>query len=79
MSWSVEEGTILMGGGHQYGARLTTEIVKHGGTTETSFHMKYGTMYETIQCNFYFIFLRSRPVDPDVVSPFVRSHVENSD
>ena len=63
VSWSVEEGTILMGGGHQYGARLTTEIVKHGGTTETSFHMKYGTMYETIQCNFYCIFLRSRPVD----------------
>ena len=26
-----------------------------------------------------YICLRSRPVDPDVVRPFVRSHVENSD
>ena len=46
VSWSVEEGTILMGG---WGSQTTSEIVKHDGTTETSFEMKYDTAYETIQ------------------------------
>ena len=52
VSWSVEEGTLLMGGYFSD----TTEIVKHDGTTETSFDMKYHTEYETIQYNFYSIF-----------------------
>ena len=39
VSWSVEEGTLLMGGYFSD----TTEIVKHDGTTETSFDMKYDT------------------------------------
>ena len=42
VSWSVEEGTLLMGGYFSD----TTEIVKHDGTTETSFDMKYHTEYE---------------------------------
>ena len=33
---------ILMGGDYN-----TSEIVKHDGTTETSFDMKYDTQYET--------------------------------
>ena len=37
VSWTVEEGTILMGG---YYSPTTSEIVKHDGTTETSFDMK---------------------------------------
>ena len=41
VSWSVEEGTLLMGG---YYSLTTSEIVKHDGTTETSFHMKYDTV-----------------------------------
>ena len=41
VSWSVEEGTLLMGG--DYSAGTTSEIVKHDGTTETSFDMKYNT------------------------------------
>ena len=52
VSWTVEEGTILMGG---YYSWATSEIVKHDGTTETSFDMKYDTEYETIQYNFYLI------------------------
>ena len=40
VSWSVEEGTLLMGGGL---SRSTAEIVKHYGTTETSFDMEYKT------------------------------------
>ena len=36
VSWSVEEGTLLMGGDSGY----TSEIVKHDGTTETSFDMR---------------------------------------
>ena len=39
VSWSVEEGTILMGGGYS-GTGRTSEIVKHDGTTETSFDMR---------------------------------------
>ena len=39
VSWSVEEGTLLMGGYFSD----TTEIVKHDGTTEASFDMKYKT------------------------------------
>ena len=47
VSWSVEEGTILIGG--YYGSRgynsysRTSEIVKHDGTTERSFDLKYET------------------------------------
>ena len=56
VSWSVEEGTLLMGGSI-YGT--TSEIAKHDGTTETSFDLKYDTWYETIQqysqYNIYFI------------------------
>ena len=44
VSWSVEEGTLLMGG---FQHETTSEIVKHDGTTETSFEMKYDTWYET--------------------------------
>ena len=44
VSWSVEEGTILMGGWY---SGTTSEIVKHDGTTETSFDMKHDTAYET--------------------------------
>ena len=40
VSWSVEEGTLLMGGA--WGG-TTSEIVKHDGTTATSFDMKYDT------------------------------------
>ena len=40
VSWSVEEGTLLMGG---WDSPTTSEIVKHDGTTETSFDMKYDT------------------------------------
>ena len=40
VSWSVEEGTLLMGGAF---SDTTSEIVKHDGTTETSFDMKYVT------------------------------------
>ena len=40
VSWSVEEGTLLMGGAF---SDTTSEIVKHDGTTETSFDMKYET------------------------------------
>ena len=50
VSWSVEEGTLLMGG---FSSGTTSEIVKHDGTTETSFDMKYNTVYETIQYSFY--------------------------
>ena len=46
VSWSVEEGTLLMGG---YFSMTTSEIVKHDCTTEASFDMKYRTEYETIQ------------------------------
>ena len=49
VSWSVEEGTILMGG---VSSGTTSEIVKHDGTTETSFDMRYNTEYETIQYSF---------------------------
>ena len=42
VSWSVEEGTLLMGG---VISGTTSEIVKHNGTTETSFDMKYNTVY----------------------------------
>ena len=38
VSWSVEEGTILMGGGYQ---KTASEIVKHDGTTEWSLDLKY--------------------------------------
>ena len=48
VSWTVEEGTILMGGV----SGTTSEIVKHDGTTETSFDMKYNIQYETMQYNF---------------------------
>ena len=50
VSWSVEEGTLLMGG---FSSGTTSEIVKHDATTETSFEMKYDTVYETIQYSFY--------------------------
>ena len=46
VSWSVEEGTLLMGG---FQHETTSEIVKHDGTTETSFEMKYDTWYGTDQ------------------------------
>ena len=38
VSWSVEEGTILMGGGYQ---KTASEIVKNDGTTEWSLDLKY--------------------------------------
>ena len=50
VSWSVEEGTLLMGG---FSSGTTSEIVKHDATTETSFEMKYDTVYATIQYSFY--------------------------
>ena len=40
VSWSVEEGTLLMGGDKE---GTTSEIVKHDGTTERSFDLKYQT------------------------------------
>ena len=43
VSWSVEEGTLLMGG---VISGTTSEIAKHNGTTETTFYMKYNTVYE---------------------------------
>ena len=43
VSWSVEEGTLLMGG---VISGTTSEIAKHNGTTETTFDMKYNTVYE---------------------------------
>ena len=43
VSWTVEEGTVLMGG---FWSEATSEMVKHDGTTETSFDMKYDTEYE---------------------------------
>ena len=46
VSWSVEEGTLLMGG---HSSPTTSEIVKHDGNTETSFDLQYDTEYETIQ------------------------------
>ena len=52
VSWSVEEGSILMGGA----SRTTSEIVKHDGTTETSFDMKYDTWYETIHSTTFTLF-----------------------
>ena len=42
VSWSVEEGTILMGG---VDSRTTSEIVKHDGTVESSFDLKYDTRF----------------------------------
>ena len=47
VSWSVEEGTLLMGGAFSW--TPSAEIVKQDGITETSFEMKYDTKYETIQ------------------------------
>ena len=43
VSWSVEEGTILMGG---VSSGTTSEIVKHDGTTERTFELQYDTAYE---------------------------------
>ena len=54
VSWTVEEGTVLMGG---FWSGATSEIVKQDGTTERSFDMKYDTEYDTIQYNFYSIFI----------------------
>ena len=45
VSWSVEEGTLLMGGEYSH---TTSEIVRLDGTTDTSFDMKYDTEYETV-------------------------------
>ena len=60
MSWSVEpEGTILMGGfpddwitlnSIQFNSKFrnslnSSEIVKHDGTTEKTFDLKYGLVY----------------------------------
>ena len=46
VSWTVEEGTMLMGGAN---SGTTSEIVKIDGTTERSFDLKYDTGYETFQ------------------------------
>ena len=43
VSWTVEEGTVLMGG---FWSEATSEIVKQDGTTETSFGLQYDTEYE---------------------------------
>ena len=43
VSWSVEEGTLLMGG---VNSGTTSEIVKHDGTTERTFELQYDTAYE---------------------------------
>ena len=40
VSWSVEPEGIILLGGYDGGARSTSEIVKHDGTTESSFHLK---------------------------------------
>ena len=40
VSWTVEEGTVLMGG---FWSEATSEIVKQDGTTETSFGLQYDT------------------------------------
>ena len=49
VSWSVEpEGTILMGGivGDGRQPLNSSEIVKHDGTTERTFDLKYRLQYE---------------------------------
>ena len=46
VSWTVEEGTMLMGGAN---SGTTSEIVKIDGTTERGFDLKYDTGYETVQ------------------------------
>ena len=43
VAWTVEEGTILMGG-YFSGTENTSEIVKHDSTTESSFDMNYYTV-----------------------------------
>ena len=48
VSWTMEEGTVLMGG---VDSMTTSEIVKDDGTTERSFDMKYDTRCETFQFN----------------------------
>ena len=48
MSWTVAEGTILMGGSNTGGetdATSTSEIVKHDGSVEEAFNLKYPTRY----------------------------------
>ena len=42
VSWTVEEGTILMGG--VWGAGRRSEIVKHDGTTERTFFLRHNIM-----------------------------------
>ena len=43
VSWTMEEGTILMGG-YFSGTENTSEIVNHDSTTESSFDMNYYTV-----------------------------------
>ena len=48
VSWTVAEGTILMGGSNTGGetdATSTSEIVKHDGSVEEAFNLKYPTRY----------------------------------
>ena len=55
VSWSVEEGTLLMGGEYSH---TTSEIVRLDGTTDTSFDMKYDTEYVSIivcEADLYYI------------------------
>ena len=42
VSWTVEEGTILMGG--VWGAGRRSEIVRHDGTTERTFFLRHNIM-----------------------------------
>ena len=60
VSWSVEEGTLLMGGEYSH---TTSEIVRLDGTTDTSFDMKYDTEYVSIivcEADLYY-WLREQP------------------
>ena len=43
VAWSVEEGTVLMGGEY---SDTTSEIVKQDGTTERTFDLKYRVLHK---------------------------------
>ena len=43
VSWTVDDGTILMGGSE---GGFTSEIAKHDGTVEWDFYLQYDTRYK---------------------------------